>query len=322
LMMVIVLGGVPTIMSVTFAHLLRNSGHAREASIGLSGGGILNMLLDPLFMFVILPDGMEVLGAGIATCLSNVIAFIFLGTVLYRASKNGPLSMRLSDARRIRPQDFRQFFAVGIPAFSLTGLFDLAAIVLNALMAGHGDLQVAAIGIVMKAERLPTAINIGLCQGMLPIVAFNSTSGDRKRMEAVISYVRKLGVMISLIAIVLFQIFAVPLCGVFMSTSLGNGEKAAATLVFAATFLHIRCLVSPFQFLNYHTSHCLQAVGAGRETMLHALMRELVFYIPMMFIFNKLFGLYGLVASIITGEACGALTALALLNRWKRQHPV
>ncbi len=73
LLLVSVIGGLPTVLSVTMGSLLRNIGFSREAGFGLSMGGILNTLLDPLFMFVILPDGYQVMGAGLATMLSNVV---------------------------------------------------------------------------------------------------------------------------------------------------------------------------------------------------------------------------------------------------------
>ena len=75
---VIVLGGIPTVLSNVLANLIRSIGRSKEASAGIILGGLLNIALDPLFMFVLLPDGNEVLGAGIATCLSNCTAFLFL----------------------------------------------------------------------------------------------------------------------------------------------------------------------------------------------------------------------------------------------------
>ena len=69
---------------------------------------------------------------------------------------------------------------------------------------------------------------------------------------------------------------------VFLSTSVGNVGNAVATIGFAAVFLRLRAPASLPQFLNYSTSFCLQAVGDGRDTLLHAVVRELVFYIPFM----------------------------------------
>lgn len=316
---VVIAGDVPIILSMACAHLLRNSGYSKQASIGLSGGGALNIILDPLFMFVIFPEGREVFAAALATLVSNIISCTYLVITLYRVSRTGaPVSISLNAARRAEKQDVKKLFAVGLPAAALTALFDVANIVLNALMSDHGDLQVAAVGIVMKAERLPNAVNIGICQGMLPIVAYNFASGNRERMQKVINATRKTGLLIAVSCTVLYFVFASQLVSIFLSTSTGNIEDSATTLAFAAVFLKIRCFASVFQFLNYQTSHCLQAMGKGTATLLHALVREVVFYIPFMFLFNALFGINGLVSAIISGEACGAVFALILLKKVKK----
>ena len=74
---IIVLGGIPSILSMTMAHLLRSEGYAKQASFGLSMGGVLNIILDPLFMFVLLEPGLEVTGAALATMLSNVCSLLY-----------------------------------------------------------------------------------------------------------------------------------------------------------------------------------------------------------------------------------------------------
>lgn len=81
---VIVTGGIPTVLSNVLANLIRSVGRSKEASAGIILGGLLNIALDPLFMFVLLPDGHEVLGAGLATCLSNCTALLFFVVVLMR----------------------------------------------------------------------------------------------------------------------------------------------------------------------------------------------------------------------------------------------
>lgn len=73
---VIVVGGIPSTLCMTMAHLLRSEGYAKQAGFGLGMGGLLNIVLDPLFMFVIMPAGYEVTGAAVATLLSNLIAFV------------------------------------------------------------------------------------------------------------------------------------------------------------------------------------------------------------------------------------------------------
>ncbi len=319
-LLVVVCGNVPVILSQTVAHLLRNAGYSRQASIGLSGGGILNIILDPLFMFVLLPKGNEVFGAALATLLSNVGACIYLVIVLGRCSCRAPLSMSLKKAAKLQRHEQKELYSVGVPSGMLTALFDVGNIFLNALMSAHGNIELAAIGIVMKAERLPNAINIGLCQGMLPIVAYNYASGDHERMHKVISSVRVYGLVIAAACLVLFEIFAKQIVGLFMNTEVGSGKEAAACIALATVFLQIRCCASIFQFLNYHTSFCMQAVGDGKDTLLHATVRELVFYVPFMFLLDWLLGKFGLACALIAGEACGAVLAIVLFRRWKKKN--
>ena len=149
---------------------------------------------------------------------------------------------------------------------------------------------------------------------MLPIVAYNYASGNYIRMKGVIRTGRRYGLIVSAFSMVLFLVLASPLVQVFMSTSTSYSKEALTTIAFGIVFLRIRCMASPFQFLNYHSSFCLQAMGNGTATFIHAVVRELVFYIPFMYLLNRMFGIYGLVSAVIAGEGCGALFALVLLH--------
>ena len=313
-LIVVVAGALPAILSAVLAHLLRNAGYSTQASIGLSGGGILNVMLDPLFMFVILPRGMEVTGAAIATLISNVIACAYLCFAYRKASREAPLSLKWKDAVSIDRANRKTVFSVGIPSAILPGLFDLANICVNIIAVAHNDLVVAAMGIVMKVERIPNAVNIGICQGMLPIVAFNYTSGNHERMRETIRTARWTGLAVSAICIVLLELFADPAAKVFLNTNVSDAETALKTVAYAAVFLRIRAIASPVQFINYHSSFSMQAIGEGRKTLLHAFVRELVFYIPCMFILDRIFGEQGLAAALPVGETLGAVFALILLR--------
>jgi putative MATE family efflux protein len=316
-LIVIVLGSLPSILSLTLAHLLRNAGYSGQASLGLSMGGVLNMALDPLFMFVLLPRGQEVVGAAIATTLSNVIACLYLLIAVKKATAEAPLSMRLRDAIGLEKHFVRDIFSVGVPSAMLTGMFDLANICLNVISAAHSDLVLAAMGIVMKVERLPNAINVGLSQGMMPIVAYNYASGNEERMNEVIRKTRYIGLAFAGASVVLFEIFAGPVSRAFLSTSGSDAEIAMQTVAFAATFLRLRCLASPVQFINYNTSFCMQGMGKGKETLLHAMVRQLGFYIPIKFLMDRLWGTTGLASALVISEALSAVFALWLLRRSK-----
>ena len=314
-LLVIVIGSVFSMLSMTAAHLLRNAGYSSQASMGLSLGGLLNMGLDPLFMFILLPKGQEVVGAALATLMSNVVSCGYLLFMLRKASATAPLSLRLPDARKVKKSSVKQLFSVGIPSAILTGLFDLANVCVNMLASAHSDMVLAGMGIVMKVERIPTAINLGICQGAMPIIAYNYSSGNHDRMKKTVSTARVWGLAVSGVAIILFQIFAGSVTKLFMSTKGGDAENALLTIGYATLFLRIRCIASPMQFINYHTSYCMQAMGNGKATMLHAIVRELVFYIPCQFIMNGIWAETGLACALPVGEFCGALFALWLLKR-------
>ncbi len=313
-LIVVVIGAVPSMVSLVLAHLLRSVGCSREASFGLSGGGLLNIALDPLFMFVLLPRGMEVTGAAIATTLSNTIACAYLLFAFHRTSRTAPLSLRPTDAAAIRREDRKSLFTVGIPSALLPGLFDVANICVNKLAAGHSDLVLAGIGIVMKVERIPNAFNVGLSQGMLPIVAYNYASGDHERMRRVIRVTRRAGLLAAAVSILLFELFAEPVVRVFLSTTAGDAATALAAVGYATLFLRIRALASPVQFLNYSSSFTLQAIGSGGATLLHACVRILAVYIPLMFVLDRIFGEIGLVSALPAGEAISAVFVLTLLH--------
>ena len=292
-------------------------GFARQYAmiVSLSMGGVLNMVLDPLFMFVILPRGQEVAGAAIATTLSNVIACVYLLQAYIKASADAPLSLNPGDALSLPKHYIRSVFSVGVPSAMLTGLFDLANICLNVLSAAHSDLVLAAMGIVMKVERLPNAINVGLSQGMMPIVAYNYAAQNHERMHEVIRKTRYIGLGFAAGSILIFEIFAGPVSRAFLSTSGNDAQTALQTVAFAAAFLRIRCLASPVQFINYNTSFCMQGMGKGKATLLHATVRQLVFYIPIMFIMDRAFGTTGLASAMVISESISAAFALWLMRR-------
>ncbi len=318
-LIVIVIGCLPSILSQTLAHLLRNAGFSTQASLGLSGGGILNVLLDPLFMFVLLPKGQEVTGAAVATALSNTASCLYLLYAYRKASGKAPLSMRLKDARSAEKASRKAVFTVGVPSAILTGLFDIANVCVNILASAHNDLVLAGMGIVMKIERIPNAVNVGICQGMLPIVAYNYSSGNHDRMRETIRTARKWGLLVSGVSILFFEILAGPFSRLFLNTGAEDAATALVTIGYAALFLRIRAAASPVQFINYSASYCMQAMGNGKKTMLHAFVRELVFYIPFMFLLDRLFGETGLACALPVGEACGAVFALYLLRKAIRE---
>ena len=305
---VIVLGGVPTVLSNVLSNLIRSIGRSKEAGAGIILGGLLNIALDPLFMFVLLPDGFEVLGAGIATCLSNCAALLFFVTVLLRMGRDSVITFR-PGVGLPRRRSMLAVFGVGIPSAVSTFLFDLDYVVLDKLMVSYHDLALAAIGIVLKVERFPLNVGIGICQGIVPLAAYNYASGDRKRLAATIQLARGLGLAIAAVSIVLYEIFAAPLTRLFLDDP--------QTVELAARFLRVRVLATPLMFLCFFTVYLFQAFGKGQVSLGLGIMRWVGLNIPMLFLLNHLFGMYGLVWSQVTADALAVTVSFLVYFRFR-----
>ena len=303
---VIVTGGIPTVLSNVLANLIRSIGRSKEASAGIILGGLLNIALDPLFMFVLLPDGHEVLGAGLATCLSNCTAFLFFVVVLARM---GPSSVVTFSPKGGLPgrDSIVAIFGVGIPSAIATFLFDLDYVIIDKLMVSYGDLALAAVGIVLKVERFPLNVGIGICQGMMPLVAYNYSAGNKQRMEDTIRLARRLGLAIAGVSIILYELFAVQFAHLFISDT--------QTVELASQFLRVRVLATPLMFLSFFTVYMFQAFGKGRVSLFLGVARWLVFNIPMLLLLNGIFGMFGIVWSQVTADTLTVILSLYVYRR-------
>ena len=125
----------------------------------------------------------------------------------------------------------------------------------------------------------------------MPIGANNYAALHHERMHEVIRKTRYIGLGFAAGSILIFEIFAGPVSRAFSSTSGNDAQTALQTVACAAAFLRIRCLASPVQFINYNTSFCMQGMGKGKATLLHATVRQLAFYIPIMFIMDLAFAI-------------------------------
>lgn len=306
---VIVVGGVPTVLSNVLSNLIRSIGLSREASAGIILGGVLNIALDPLFMFVLLPDGQEVLGAGLATCLSNCVAFLFFAAVLVRMGRGAAVTF-FPKAGMPRAESISAIFSVGVPSAITTFLFDLDYVIIDKLMVAYDDLALAAVGIVLKVERFPLNVGIGICQGMMPLVAYNYSARDRGRMEGTVRLARGTGLAVAAVSILLYELFAVQFSHLFIAD--------ARTVELASQFLRIQVLATPLMFLSFFTVYLFQAFGQGRIALFLGVTRWLVLNIPMLFLLNALVGMYGLVWSQTVADSLTVLLSLYVYWRFRR----
>ena len=300
----VVLGALPTVLSMSMPQLIRNAGYSKEAGLGVTIGSLINVALDPLFMFVILPEGKEVMGAAIATMLSNVISLVYFIVVFGKLRDKTVLRLP-KRIEKLEGTSLRSLYFVGIPAAISILLFDVVNIALNRLSAGYGDIPLAAVGIVLKLERIPINVGLGICLGMVPLVAYNFGSGNHKRMKSFLIIAATTAIAFSVISAVIFFIFSPELVGAFIEDS--------ETVDIGTEFLKGRCFALPFMIVGYVVVNYMNAVNKGIISFCLALLRHLILILPIMLIMNSALGMTGLIQSQFVADVINAVIATVVL---------
>ena len=303
---VVVLGAIPANLSMTMGHLLRSEGYATHASAGLAAGGIINIILDPIFMFVILEPGKEVAGAAIATLISNCMVLIYFIIIYFVIRKKSVISLS-PKKYRTKKNYVKQVFAIGFPAALGSLLACLSNMMINKLVSAYGEVPLAAIGIVKKIDMLPMNVGMGLCQGMVPLIAYNYASGDYKRMKAFATTARAVGMGFAALCIIMFQIFAEGIVSIFIGD--------AATVEYGISFLRICCLAVPLMIFNFQMSFTFQAMGMGKQSLILSSMRQGLVNIPLLLIMNHFFGLYGVVWTQLIADSITAAISYCVYKK-------
>ena len=303
---VVVIGGIPSTLGLTMSHLLRSAGYSKESGTGLAIGGISNIILDPLFMFVLLPDGNEVTGAAIATLVSNVITLGYFLFTYYRLRGKTVLSVSPKYAH-LEKGLIVGILSIGLPSALTALLANTTSIIKNNLTAGYGDIELAAYGIVMKADMLPLNIGMGLCQGMMPLVAYNYAARNYPRMKSFTKAAQIAGMATACVFIALFEVFAPQIIWIFI--------RDEATIAYGTKFLRIACLATPFMISNFQKIYCLQAMGMGKESLILGVCRQGLFAIPILLLLNHFVGLYGVVAAQLFSDGITFILSTIIYHR-------
>ena len=303
-------GAMPAILNVVQGQMVRAEGSSLHASIGTMSGCILNIILDPIF---ILPWGlgMGAAGAGLATFLSNCAAcgYFFLLAGIKKGKTFVCLDIR--KLKNLRKDVVFGILGVGIPA-SIQNLLNVTgSTILNNFSAAYGASAVAAMGVSHKINMLPIQVCMGFSQGIMPLVSYNYASGNRKRMKDSILFA--MGIILPVMALVTVGYwFGAPnLIHLFMD----NPEIVA----YGSAFLRGMCLGMVFLCIDFMAVGVFASLGMGKHSLTFAILRKVVLEIPLLFILNALFPLYGLAYAQCITEVILAIAAIVMLLRIFRQ---
>lgn len=297
------------LFSVSSASLLRADGAIRRGLVGNLAGSLTNMLLDPLFILVF---QWGIAGAAIATALGNLVACAFYLEYMLRHSQ--VLSLAPGDALR-RPSRLGRVLAVGLPNGVSSLLAGCAGSFSNRLLAGYGTAALAAMAAADKATMVIGLVQMGICMGVQPLLAYNVGAGDRARLRAVIGRV--------LLLTFAFGTAFAAACLLGKDTLLRLFLSDAEALALGGQLLPLLLLGSPLLGFYYLGVNFLQAAGRAAPATVLSALRQGALLLPALYLLHALMGLPGLAAARAVADIASVIIALILLLRTWRDfcHP-
>ena len=264
-----------------YSNIIRAEGKAGTAMIGQLGGNLLNVILDPILILFL---GWNVVGAAVATAVSNVAGALFY--ISYFKWGRSILSIRPRDAK-VSDGILKNVLAIGIPAALGSLMMSVSNIIVNAQMAHYGDMAVAGIGVAMKVTMITGMLCIGFGSGVQPLLGYCVGAKNWTRYRKSLSMSVGMAFAISALLTVVCFLFIGQIVGVFLT----DPEAISYGVRFARILLSTSFLFG----IYYVLTNALQAMGAATQALIINISRQGLIYIPALFILQALLGINGLV---------------------------
>ncbi|MCG9829834.1 multidrug efflux MATE transporter MepA [Staphylococcus argenteus] len=265
--------------------------------IGMLASVGLNIILDPILIFGF---DLNVVGAALGTAISNVAAAIFF--IVYFMKNSDVVSVNFK-FEKPNKEMLSEIFKIGVPAFLMSILMGFTGLVLNLFLAHYGNFAIASYGISFRLVQFPELIIMGLCEGVVPLIAYNFMANKGRMKDVIKVVIMSIGVIFAVCMIAVFTI-GHHMVGLF-TTDQQIVEMATFILKVTMTSL----LLNGIGFLF---TGMLQATGQGRGATIMAILQGAII-IPVLFIMNGLFGLTGVIWSLLIAESLCAFAAMLIV---------
>ena len=303
-----ILLGAPFITgSFVLNNILRYEGLAMKAMIGLVTGAVLNLICDPLLIFVF---HMGTAGAGLATALSQIVSFCILLSMFLRGVTQSRLSFRhyTHDIR-----DVLWIVAIGFPSLLRQAMSSIGTIILNRCARGYGDAAVAAMAIVSRISMFIFSVGLGLGQGFQPVCSFNYGAGKYGRVRAAF----RATLRITMVVLAVFSL-TVYLCAPWLVRFFRDDPEVVAIGVQALRYACFVMWVLPISVL---TNMTLQSSGKALPASFLALLRSGLFFLPVLLILNRTLGIIGIEVAQPIADVLTAATSIPFVLYYFRHLP-
>lgn len=267
--------------SFVMNNILRAQGNALFSMVGITVGGILNMILDPILIFIF---HMGISGAAIATMVSQIVSF---GILLYQCNvQKGCIRIQISKFTPTFAM-YGEILHAGLPSFCRQGLASIAVVVLNYAAGPYGDSAIAAMSIVSRFMMFVNSSLIGFGQGFQPVCGFNFGAKRYDRVLKAYWFCVKVAViMLSCFGVIAF-VFSKPIVTAFR-------REDAQVIEIGTLALRLQLLTMPFQAWVIMVNMLTQSIGYGFRASLVAMGRQGLFLIPSLLILPQSLGVLGL----------------------------
>ena len=288
--------------SCVLNNVLRYEGKASLAMVGLTLGGVLNIIGDPIFIFVL---NMGTLGAGISTAVSQVISFFVL---LAMFGGDRTVSRLRFSAISWDIKDILNILYTGLPSLIRQGMMSVSTMVLNYMSMPYGDAAIAAMSIVSRVCNFIFAIALGISQGFQPVSAFNFGAKKFKRVKRAFIFCCGLSMIILGILSVLSLIFSGHIIGLF---------RDDADVIGVGTFaLRAQCIVLFVSPITLAASMMFQGAGENLASSIASFLRSGITFIPMVAILPRFFGIYGIQLAQPVADVISFVVVMPLIVRF------
>ena len=291
--------GAPFIVfSSAFANIVRAEGAVKESMIGNGIGSILNIILDPI---LILGFNMGVAGAAIATVIGNMASVVYI--VLYIRSKKSRLS--------IHPRQFTfsrnislKVISLGMPTAIGILLMSISNLITNTFVSGYGDSALAARGVAGSIGMIISMVQMGICMGIQPAIAYNFGAENLKR---VIAIVKRTALLTVTVGSALSVICWFARTG-FMASFINDAE----VIGFGQQMVMGSIVSGPVFGLFYLATGILQSIDKASYATLTSLLRQGIILIPILLLLNAIAGLSGVIFAQAVADVVATVIGVGL----------
>lgn len=297
-MRIILIGAPYMTASLVLNNQLRFQGSAFCSMIGITTGAVLNIGLDPLFIFVL---DMGVAGAALATIISQFVSFCLLIAGTFRG---GNLRLNLRDFSPSLKY-YQNIVKGGAPSLFRQGLGSFATVCLNLMAGPYGDAAIAAMSIVTRISQFAASVVIGFGQGFQPVCSFNYGAKLFKRVQEGFWFCVKFCTSVLLVAAVCGWIFSPNLIGIFLKTD-------PLVIEYSSQALRLQALTFPLVGWITIANMMLQTIGKTVKASLLAMSRQFLFFVPVILTLPGFLGILGVQFSQPIADFCSFLLAVPL----------